>query len=231
MHEPHSWLRSTSAHARPRSQTAILSTLALEDRTVPAVATYSLVNAWGSGQQAEVAVTNPSGPALTEWRVEFDYAGQINDVWNATLVSQTGNHYVFANAAWNGGIPVGGQAGFGFVSTTSPPPTNVTVNGDPTGGGGTPAVAVAVTGGSVVEGDPAPPPTPGTPGTSAGFLSTSGNQIVDAAGNPVKLAGVNWFGLETRELRASRAVDPRVQTDDGPNEGARVQRHPSADQQ
>ncbi|MET0527600.1 MAG: cellulase family glycosylhydrolase, partial [Microvirga sp.] len=31
----------------------------------------------------------------------------------------------------------------------------------------------------------------------AGYLSTQGNQIVDASGNGVKLAGVNWFGLES----------------------------------
>lgn len=30
-----------------------------------------------------------------------------------------------------------------------------------------------------------------------GFLSTKGNQIVDEAGTTVKLAGVNWFGLES----------------------------------
>ncbi|MBY0336339.1 MAG: cellulase family glycosylhydrolase [Acetobacteraceae bacterium] len=30
-----------------------------------------------------------------------------------------------------------------------------------------------------------------------GFLATRGNQIVDAAGNPVKIAAVNWFGMES----------------------------------
>jgi aryl-phospho-beta-D-glucosidase BglC (GH1 family) len=29
-----------------------------------------------------------------------------------------------------------------------------------------------------------------------GFLSTSGNQIVDSNGTPVKIAAINWFGLE-----------------------------------
>lgn len=34
-------------------------------------------------------------------------------------------------------------------------------------------------------------------GTAAtGWLSTSGNQIVDADGNPVQISGVNWFGFE-----------------------------------
>src|SRR5262249_2691778 len=38
---------------------------------------------------------------------------------------------------------------------------------------------------------------PGTGTTSADFFHTSGNQILAANGNPVKVAGVNWFGFET----------------------------------
>ncbi|BBX06425.1 hypothetical protein MAIC_12280 [Mycolicibacterium aichiense] len=34
------------------------------------------------------------------------------------------------------------------------------------------------------------------PRVGAGFWHTSGNQILDAAGNPVQIAGVNWFGFE-----------------------------------
>lgn len=37
---------------------------------------------------------------------------------------------------------------------------------------------------------------PGTAGVGAGFWHTRGNQILDAAGNPVQIAGVNWFGFE-----------------------------------
>jgi len=37
----------------------------------------------------------------------------------------------------------------------------------------------------------------GNPRPAAGFFSTRGSQIVDAAGNPVKIAGVNWFGMES----------------------------------
>ena len=46
---------------------------------------------------------------------------------------------------------------------------------------------------SVIEG------TPGV-GATAGWLSTSGNQIVDAAGHSVQIAGVNWFGFESSNL-------------------------------
>ena len=34
-------------------------------------------------------------------------------------------------------------------------------------------------------------------GVGAGYWHTSGNQILDAAGNPVRIAGVNWYGFET----------------------------------
>jgi endoglucanase len=34
-------------------------------------------------------------------------------------------------------------------------------------------------------------------GTGAGFWHTSGNQILDSNGSPVRIAGVNWYGFET----------------------------------
>ncbi len=55
--------------------------------------------------------------------------------------------------------------------------------------GNEPVVNVSDT--SVTEGDPA------TGSAAAGWLSTSGNQIIDASGNTVQLAGVNWFGFES----------------------------------
>ncbi|GJF13669.1 hypothetical protein NGTWS1803_25400 [Mycolicibacterium cyprinidarum] len=41
--------------------------------------------------------------------------------------------------------------------------------------------------------------TEGAPGTGVapGWFKTAGNQIVDSAGNPVQIAGVNWFGMES----------------------------------
>ena len=33
--------------------------------------------------------------------------------------------------------------------------------------------------------------------TGAGYWHTSGNQILDAAGDPVRIAGINWYGFET----------------------------------
>jgi endoglucanase len=38
-----------------------------------------------------------------------------------------------------------------------------------------------------------------TPGVGAGFWHTSGNQIFDSNGNPVRIAGINWYGFETQD--------------------------------
>ncbi len=43
----------------------------------------------------------------------------------------------------------------------------------------------------------AAPALPAASGAGAGFWHTSGNQILDAAGNPVRIAGINWYGFET----------------------------------
>lgn len=46
---------------------------------------------------------------------------------------------------------------------------------------------------SVIEGNPGG-------GAAPGWLSTSGNQIVDSGGHTVQIAGVNWFGFESSTL-------------------------------
>jgi endoglucanase len=40
-------------------------------------------------------------------------------------------------------------------------------------------------------------PQPAAAGVGSGFWHTSGNQILDSAGNPVRIAGINWYGFET----------------------------------
>ncbi|PRC43566.1 chitinase, partial [Mycobacterium sp. ITM-2017-0098] len=53
-----------------------------------------------------------------------------------------------------------------------------------------PNVSLSISDASVTEG------APGT-GVAPGYFSTSGNQIIDSVGNPVQIAGVNWFGFES----------------------------------
>ncbi|MFO0906974.1 MAG: cellulase family glycosylhydrolase [Isosphaeraceae bacterium] len=165
---------------------------ALEDRRVPAVIAFSVTNDWGSGFQGAINIKNDEAATIPDWKLEFDFSGQITQIWNATITSQTGSHYVIKNAGYNAGIAPGSTVSFGFLGAPGHPasPTNYLINGRaPGGGGGGPLPGVSVADVSVLEGNPST--------STAGYLSTSGNQIVDAAGNSVRISGVNWFGFET----------------------------------
>lgn len=275
---------------------------------------FSVTNSWFGGFQGAIEITNNSAATINNWVVEFDFAGDIQDIWNAQIVSHQGDHYVIQNVSWNGTIAAGQQIGFGFVGSPGNVSTNslsnFLLNGQPADGSnpteptvptlsisdasvpegntgtttatfnvtlssvasedvtldyqvlagtadgndvalvsGTTTIAagqltrqieVAVFGddvletdetfrillsnvvgatildgdgmGTILNDDIAPPVTPTisiadavviegdlvtTPRTSAGFFSTNGNQIVDSAGNSVKITAVSWFGFES----------------------------------
>jgi aryl-phospho-beta-D-glucosidase BglC (GH1 family) len=151
---------------------------------------------WGSGFVGQMTL-KPTA-ALDGWTVTFDAAFAISNIWNAEIVSRTDNHYVVRNAAWNGKVGAGAEVTFGFQAAPGGAAPNIT--------------AIALNGLPVGHHQPTPDPTPptitvgnvtvlegngGMGGAVDGWLSTAGNQIVDAAGQPVKLAGVNWFGFES----------------------------------
>jgi endoglucanase len=59
-----------------------------------------------------------------------------------------------------------------------------------------PGIAGAI-GGQAVRDAPALAGQADSSGVGAGFWHTSGNEIIDSNGNPVRIAGVNWYGFET----------------------------------
>jgi len=281
--------------------------------------TFSDVDDWGSGFVGAVSFTNTGTTALGSWVLEFDLPVAITSIWNATIVSHVGNHYVIRNASYNGTVAAGGSVSFGFQGSSGNPllPTSFILNGTLISGSGDPPPppppplptitiddsTVTVTGagtvnqtftvrlsntytkavtvqfsttagtatpgsdydqlsgtltfapgvttqtitvathsgpagtetytvklssptnatigdatatGTIINPPPAPPPTitvnditvvetriDGPPPSGSGnplkpgFLHTEGNQIVDAGGATVKIAAVNWFGMET----------------------------------
>jgi aryl-phospho-beta-D-glucosidase BglC (GH1 family) len=150
---------------------------------------------WGSGFTGNITLTNNGSTAVNGWTLQFDFAPTISQVWNAQLVSQSGGHYVVRDAGYNAVIAPGQSVSFGLNAAPGHPaagPSNYVLNGVPLGNP-TP---------------PTPPPTPPTisisnvtvpepTGATADYFHTSGNQIVDVNGQPVRIAGVNWFGFET----------------------------------
>jgi len=106
------------------------------------IASFRVTSDWGTGLTGEVTVTNPGPAAVKDWALAFDYADKITAIWNANLVSHTGNHYVVENAGWNAALPPGASVTFGFSATrvgSGASPTNFTLSDGAPAPGGTPA--------------------------------------------------------------------------------------------
>lgn len=184
---PDGFLRR-SGRARNRVGNSVPALESLEERLALS-ATYTTVNDWGGGLQGKVAITNDQAAAINNWQVEFDYDRAISNLWDGKVVSHVGNRYVIENASYNGAIDVGQTVSFGFIAGAgSDAPRNITLNGV----GNPQPTLPSITIGDVIL-------TEGNPSTAAisGFFHTSGNQILDANNQTVRIAGVNWFGMET----------------------------------
>jgi non-reducing end alpha-L-arabinofuranosidase len=93
---------------------------------------YVITNQWPGGFGANVTVTNLGDP-VNGWRLSWSFsAGQtIVQLWNGSY-TQSGSQVTVTNASWNGGIPTGGNATFGFngsSNSSNPVPTGFTLNG------------------------------------------------------------------------------------------------------
>ncbi len=126
----------------------------LEDRAMLAsgvLATYTLINDWGSGYQGQIQLANQQTASVPNWQAQFDLAHNITSIWDATIVSHTGNHYVIQGAAWDSSIAGSSSVTFGFVASGGGnlAPSNYVVNGAAAGGGGgttttpTPSLSIA----------------------------------------------------------------------------------------
>jgi aryl-phospho-beta-D-glucosidase BglC (GH1 family) len=176
------------------SGSAAVTVTSPSSNSLNATATFTDVNDWGSGFTGNITIANQGTSAINGWTLQFDFAGTISPIWNGTIISHVGNHYVVGDAGYNSIIGPGQSVSFGFNASpgnVTTGPANYILNGVPLGGslggtGQTPTISI----GNASVSEP-------TNSATADFFHTSGNQIVDVNGNPVKIAGVNWFGFET----------------------------------
>jgi beta-xylosidase len=94
--------------------------------------TYTVTSQWQGGFGATVSIDNLGDP-LAGWQLGWSFAaGQtITQLWSGS-VSQSGAQVTVTNASYNGNVPTGGSAGFGFNATSgssNPAPATFTLNG------------------------------------------------------------------------------------------------------
>ncbi len=89
--------------------------------TSSVTATTTVVNDWGSGFTANVAVKNTGTTAVDTWTLQLKTPVDISNIWNAEIVSHSGDTYVLHNASWNRTIAPGQEVTFGFQATPGQP--------------------------------------------------------------------------------------------------------------
>jgi len=116
-------------------------------------AAFTKVSSWGTGYEGRYVITNSGTATITSWTVAFDLpAGtSVSSSWDSVR-TDAGNRHTFTNAGWNGTIPVGGTAAFGFIVAGSADPSNCTLNNASCGGGPPDTQAPTVPGGLRVTG-------------------------------------------------------------------------------
>ena len=95
--------------------------------------TYRVTGSWQGGFQADVRLTNTGTTSWTTWTLawQFPAGQQITQLWNGSA-SQSGAAASVTNATWNGPVPPGGSASFGFLGSwteTNPAPTAYSLKG------------------------------------------------------------------------------------------------------
>ena len=82
-------------------------------------ATYSVINSWSGGFQAQITVTAGSS-ALSNWTVGWTFPAnqQISQMWSASF-TQSGASVTAKNMSYNGTLAAGQSTTFGFTATGS----------------------------------------------------------------------------------------------------------------
>ena len=109
----------------------------MEYITADAALNYAVRDQWGSGFVADLELDVDQ--AVNGWRISFELDADIDNIWNARIVSRVGNVYTIESLSYNAELPAGGTAGFGFTASgtdTAIDPASVAINGQPAGDGG-----------------------------------------------------------------------------------------------
>ena len=76
---------------------------------------FKIQSEWENHYTAEMILKNTGKNEIESWEVAFEYDGEIENIWNAKIVSHYDNVYVIKNVGWNKNIKDGEQVVFGLT--------------------------------------------------------------------------------------------------------------------
>jgi endoglucanase len=86
---------------------------------------------WGTAFQGQTTIRNTGQDEISGWTLAFTADFEIQQIWNASIVSHSDNQYEVEGAGWNNNIAPGEAVSFGFIAAPSGSslPAEFTVNG------------------------------------------------------------------------------------------------------
>lgn len=98
---------------------------------------FSVINDWGSGFQAEIEVTNLGSEAIEGWTLAFDLDRPITSLWNGVYLGTVDDLHTVQDAGWNATLAPGASITLGFNGAAGgalTPPSTYLLNGVASGG-------------------------------------------------------------------------------------------------
>ncbi|MEC3981412.1 glycoside hydrolase family 18 protein [Amycolatopsis sp. H20-H5] len=142
---------------------ALLVTSQFAGAATSASAGFTQASVWDSGYTASYRITAGT-TALASWKLEFDLPpGTTAGTYWDSLMTASGNHYVFTNREYNGSVAAGASTSFGFNAAGNGLPLNCLLNGQPCGGGTVPTSTVPTSTGPTSTTPTSSTTTPTTP--------------------------------------------------------------------
>ena len=80
---------------------------------------FNVISDWYTGFNGEISITNISDEPIEAWTLSFDSNFDINNIWNAKLLTSENRSYEAANQLWTTPIKAGESASFGFSAEKS----------------------------------------------------------------------------------------------------------------
>ncbi|MEL6496396.1 MAG: cellulose binding domain-containing protein, partial [Cyanobacteria bacterium J06623_7] len=90
---------------------------------------YSEVQNWGNGFQGQISLTNNGDSNLVNWDLDFDLPAEIDNIWDAEIISNGNGSYSIQNAPWNREITAGETVTLGFTANGGGTAQNFNIEG------------------------------------------------------------------------------------------------------
>ncbi len=102
----------------------LLSGLLLSSGLVAGIAVaepveFKVLADWGSGYNAQLKLTNETDKPMTDWRVSFDFDGDVKNLYSGRVVSAQEGHFVFEGSSWNKTIKPGQSVTLGWNGSSA----------------------------------------------------------------------------------------------------------------